>query len=164
MMEVVFNDKEIVEVNAKTIEELKESCARTIRNRFRLCLHHNVNDIVHEMVIVFSRETFISPHRHGGKSESYHMIDGDMDVYFFDNDGTVTNRLEMGSYGSGKTLLYRLSGNIWHMPVPRSNTVIFKETFCGPFRKEQDVEYPHWAPAEDNEEATFDFMQEILRQ
>ena len=160
-MAVVFNEKEIIEVNTKTVDELKESCPRTVRNRFRLCLHHDVNDIVHEMVIVFSLDTFIPPHRHGGKSESYHMIEGEMDVFFFDNEGAVSERIGMGSYESDKTFLYRLSGNIWHMPVPRSKTVVFKETFCGPFRKSQDVEYAPWAPGENDDEAILAFLKKI---
>ena len=123
-------------------------------------MHHSSEDQTHEMLIVFHRASFMSPHRHPkGKSESYHVVEGAMNVYFFNDEGKVIKNIEMGEIGSGKSFLYRLSNNTWHMPVPTSEWLVYHETYSGPFEKEYDVEFPSWAPQEENKKEVQSFLE-----
>ena len=157
--EPIFAEDDILEVDPATVERLKALAADSPRGRSRLCMHHSTDDPLQEMVIACHRGSYIRPHRHPeGKSESYHVIEGKMTVYFFDDEGRVVRRLRMGAAGTGTTFLYRLSAGRWHLPVAVSPTIVYHETFRGPFQKERDVEYAPWSPAEDDRDAVDVFM------
>ena len=105
--------------------------------RARLCLHHDPRDKVQEMVIAFSRDPYVRLHRHVNKRESFHVIEGEMAVVFFDDSGRVTRHIRMGPLGSGHAFLYRSSSSLWHTVVPLSEFVIIHETTNGPFVREE---------------------------
>ena len=151
MPDALYNSEEILEISEKVIADLKRRALASQRKRYRLCMHWDEGDASQEMIIVFHRESFMPPHRHPhGKSESYHVIDGQMKVYLFDDDGVVFRNIDMAAKEAGSVFLYRLSASIWHMPRPVSEWVVYHETYPGPFSKEVDVEFPAWAPEERN--------------
>ena len=164
MTEAIFNNQDILQVTPQLVEDLKEKALATPRKRFRLCMHHSLEDQTHEMLIVFHQASFMSPHRHPkGKSESYHVVEGAMNVYFFNDEGQVIKNIEMGEIGSGKPFLYRLSENIWHMPIPTTEWLVYHETYSGPFKKEYDVEFPSWAPQEENKKEVQRFLELLYK-
>ena len=159
MTEAIFNEQGILEVTPQLVEEFKQKALANSRKRFRLCMHHSSEDLTHEMLIVFHQASFMPPHRHPkGKSESYHVVEGAMNVYFFDDEGQVIRKIEMGEVGSGKPFLYRLSESTWHMPLPTSEWLVYHETYSGPFKKDYDVEFPSWAPEEGKKEEVQHFL------
>ena len=161
MKNAIYNTENIIVVSTTTIEDLKRQAFLSPRKRFRLCMHHNNMEKTHEMLIVFHENTFMPPHRHPlGKSESYHVVEGSMLVYFFNDEGKIINSIDMGTLESKKPFLYRLSSNIWHMPVPTSKWLVYHETYSGPFQKEIDVEFPTWSPKEGDTENIKTFLQD----
>jgi cupin fold WbuC family metalloprotein len=163
MNDTIFNTQDIVTVGPETLSDLKRLAEQSPRRRSRLCLHHSTSDEVHEMVIVFCGDTYLRPHRHPrGKTESYHVIEGELTVLFFDDNGQITRQIEMGAVGSGKVVLYRLATDAWHMPVARSRFLVYHETFRGPFVKEQDVEYAPWSPCETDVDGIAAFRKRVL--
>ena len=72
------------------------------RSRIRLCAHPDVNDTLHEMLIVHEKGTYVRPHKHLNKTESVHIIEGSVDVVIFDDDGNITDVIQMGDYKSGR--------------------------------------------------------------
>ena len=162
--EAEFNTQDIIEVGQATVARLIRKAGESPRLRYRLCLHHTLDRLVHEMIIVANRSTYIRPHRHPpGKDESYYIIQGQMAVFIFDEAGKVTQVLEMGEYHTGRTALYRLSASIWHLPVPISEWVVYHEVFTGPFQKERDVEYAPWSPPESDKPAVAGYMAGLLK-
>src|SRR5204862_7136681 len=105
------------------------------RRRARLCAHPNPDDPLHEMLIVLDRGTYVRPHRHAGKSESFHVIEGELDVVLFDYDGTVRDVVRMGPYGSGRAFYYRLMEPCYHTVLVSTPFALFHETTNGPFRR-----------------------------
>lgn len=159
MTEAIYNDQDILEITPEIIDDLKKRALKSPRKRFRICMHHSTADPTHEMLIVFYKDTYMPPHRHPkGKSESYHIVEGSMTVYFFNDDGEVTRSIEMEKSGTEKTFLYRLSSNVWHMPMATSEWLVYHETYSGPFEKEHDVEFPSWAPKEGEKDQVKRFL------
>jgi len=151
MPEAIFNSEAILSVSPEIIADLKRRALVSPYRRFRLCMHYNIEDLTQEMIIASCGDSYMPPHRHPkGKSESYHVIEGSMTVYFFDDDGSVKQKLEMGTYGSGKPSIYRLSEPTWHMPVPMTEWLVYHETYSGPFNYDIDVEPPEWLPDSTN--------------
>lgn len=144
---IFYNADPVAVVDAAWYEKLKRHAYEADRKRARLCLHHHPDDPLHEMVIVFHRDTVIQPHRHLIKTESYHVVFGELDVVFFDEDGTPTRLLSMGDGQSGKTQIYRLSQPVWHSVIIRSEYACIHEVTNGPFREEES-DFAPWAPAE----------------
>ena len=144
-----FDNREIAFYNLQDLSMLKKRAEDSPDRRARICLHGTPEQTVHVMLIAYCKDSYVHPHRHPiGKSESYQMIEGELDVLFFDDRGNIIQRIEMGTPEKGQTFIYHLSARIWHRPVPKTEVVLVCETFTGPFIKERDVEYAKWAEPE----------------
>src|SRR5580704_9266068 len=87
--EVLYADERIVTIDAADIADLAGAAAVNPRRRIRVCAHRSVDDRLHEMVIVHTKDTYVRPHKHLGKAESFHVIEGEVDVVVFDEHGAV---------------------------------------------------------------------------
>ena len=155
MPEVIFLGEDIAEVRLEDwIDKLKSAAETAPYRRARLCLHHDHTDLVHEMFIVFCKDSIVPIHKHLNKSESFHVIEGELDVVIFDDEGNLVRRVEMGPPGSGKSFLYRMSVDAWHSVIPRSDYVAIHETTTGPFEAD-DCAYAPWVEYEDEALRTF---------
>ncbi|MBI4676446.1 MAG: WbuC family cupin fold metalloprotein [Elusimicrobia bacterium] len=159
MIEAVFNKRDVCVVGRRTMDDIMALAEASPRKRARLCMHRGQQDHVHEMVIALVGGSYVQPHRHPQpKAESYHVVRGEMDVFFFDDAGALARYVEMGDPASGKPFLYRLSSSLWHMPLARSKSVIYHEVYEGPFVKDVDVAYASWAPPESDAAAVAKFV------
>lgn len=122
----------IAVVGQAEIEFVKAEAARTTKRRARLCLHRSDTAGVHEMVIALSRSTYVRPHRHApGKSESYHVLEGEGDVLAFADDGTLVRAYALG--GASGHVLCRFDETRYHTLLIRSEVLVIHETTNGPF-------------------------------
>lgn len=137
----------IVAVRAEDVAMVKAKGTTNARKRARLCAHPGPEDRLHEMLIVLDRGTYIRPHRHAGKAESFHMIEGELDVVIFHDDGTVRDVVRMGPYGSGRAFYYRIMEPCYHSVLINTPHALFHETTNGPFNR-TDTEFAPWSPAE----------------
>jgi cupin fold WbuC family metalloprotein len=149
--EVRYATDPIVVVDAAAVTALKHAAAGNGRRRIRLCAHHSIDDRLHEMLIVHTNDTYVRPHKHIGKSESFHIVEGDVDVVVFDEEGVVTEVIRMGTFASGRPFFYRIAEPLFHTLLIRSDVLVFHETTAGPFRRADTVFAP-WAP-EDGDRA-----------
>lgn len=147
--EVLYPDEPIVKVSQKDIEFLKELSQHNVRKRVRLCAHPGVEDKLHEMLIVHTKDTYVRPHKHLNKSESFHVIEGSVDVIIFDEEGKIVEVVEMGDFRSGKQFYYRLSDPYYHTLLIHSDFLVFHETTSGPFNRSESV-FASWSPTEED--------------
>ena len=145
--EVYFtNDKELNFINKSHIEFLKSKVKKTKKKRARICLHKDIKDNLHEMIIILSKETYIRPHKHLNKVESLHVIEGSADVIFFNDYGKIINCVRLSKK---KNFFYRLSNSKYHTFKIKTKNFIFHETTEGPLIKNRTV-YAKWSPEENN--------------
>lgn len=147
--EVFYASEPIVTADAPDVERLKSEARSARRHRARLCTHLSLDDPLHEMFIVHSAGTYVRPHRHVGKSESFHVVDGIMDVAVFDEGGGVVKAFRMGPYGTGHVFYCRLNQSAFHSFVFRTPLVVFQEITNGPFDPSR-TQFAPWAPPEDD--------------
>ncbi len=133
--EVRYATDRIVLVDAADVVRLKGEAENNARRRIRLCAHHSVDDRLHEMLIVHTNDTYVRPHKHLDKSESFHVIEGEVDVVVFDEAGSVTEVMPMGTFASGRPFFYRIAAPLFHTLLIRSEVLVFHETTNGPFRR-----------------------------
>ena len=135
----------IVKINDQDISYLKNNVLHTPYKRIRICAHQDISHLLHEMVIVIAKGSYVRPHKHINKSESFHMIEGQLDVVIFNDEGNIFEVISMGDISSGKNFFYRLSANHFHSLILKSDLVIFHETTQGPFLKSDTIWAP-WSP------------------
>lgn len=160
--EVFYADKELITVDWKLIADLKEKANQTVRRRSRLCVHKDEKDAVHEMFIVHTPETYVPPHKHINKAESFHVVEGTADVVLFDSQGDVTAVISMGDYLSGKTFYYRISNVQYHTVIITSDVFVFHEGTKGPFNREETV-LADWAPDGKDRQTAQDYLTELKK-
>jgi cupin fold WbuC family metalloprotein len=140
-------DGPVVRLPDGAIEFLKAEAAKSERKRVRFNAHPDSKDLLHEMIIVLDRATYVQPHKHLAKMESFHVIEGEAQVVLFDDAGRVTDVVELGPAGSGRCFFYRLRAPVFHTVVIHSPCLVIHETTNGPFKPEETV-YADWSPAE----------------
>ncbi|HEY3327338.1 MAG TPA: WbuC family cupin fold metalloprotein [Novimethylophilus sp.] len=146
-----------VSLDRDDVDTLKRIARQTARQRARICMHPDIGDPLHEMLILHCRNAYVRPHKHPGKSESLHVVEGEADIVVFDDGGTVRHVIPIGLPATGKTFYYRLNSSFFHTLIIRTDVFLFHETTNGPFRREDTVFAP-WAPAENDSEAIEHFL------
>jgi len=155
--EVLYSEDDITTVCQEDIDGFIDRASYNPRKRIRLCAHHQKEAALHEMLIVHSKNAYVRPHKHLGKTESMHIIQGLVDVVLFDDDGGIERVMSMGDSLSGKMFYYRMEVPAIHTLIVRSNVLVFHETTNGPFDKDTCF-FPSWAPDEADVDAVASFM------
>ena len=160
--EVFVAEDPIVQVDRSQLETLKAQAARNPRQRARICAHKDVQDRLHEMLIVLARGAYVRPHKHLHKPESFHVIEGTATVIFFDDAGAVEEIIRIGDFESGSQFYFRNDDPRYHTQIVTSEFLVFHETTNGPFNRADTVFAP-WSPEENNVAAVKAFMDKLSR-
>jgi cupin fold WbuC family metalloprotein len=155
--EVLVADEPLVLLSAVDLRELERRALNSPRRRARICAHSGVDAPLHEMIIALASGCYIRPHRHVAKGESYHMLEGRMDIVMFDGAGAAVQVVRLGAPDSGAPFFYRHDAAGFHSVLVRSGVAIFHETTSGPF-KASDTTFAEWAPDEADERRVAEFL------
>lgn len=161
--EVAYATDDLARISKADIDSLVQQALVNPRHRMRVCTHRDPGDALHEMLIVHTKDTYVRPHKHAAKSESFHVIEGEMDVVVFDEHGAVTEVLRLGDYRSGRTFYYRMHAPLFHTLLIRSEIVIFHEITAGPFRTEDTIFAP-WEPRPGDSAATTGYVRDLEKE
>lgn len=159
---VLYSDEAICALNQDDMKQLAKLGLNTKEQRTRLCTHKDVDALVHEMFIIHTSDTYVRPHRHLTKSESFQVLQGEAVLILFDDDGNIEQTLMLGDFTSGKTFYFKMPAMHWHMLVIQSDVLVFKEVTQGPFDTD-DCEFPSWAPEGRHCAEVPDYMLKIQR-
>ncbi|MDP6683384.1 MAG: WbuC family cupin fold metalloprotein [Desulfobacterales bacterium] len=147
------------DVTKQDIDFLIQVAQTNPRHRARYCTHSSVDDEVHEMIIYHKEGTYIRPHKHIRKTESFLLLDGKAEVLIFGEEGDLTLVRNLGKYEDGKSFYYRIPESRYHAQIFRKDTV-FHEVTKGPFNRNDTVE-ADWAPDEKETDMVKRYMDEI---
>jgi len=153
----------IVEVTGDQIRALRKTAQESPAKRARYCLHRDNLDPVQEMIIAFESDSYVPPHRHLDRSESFHMMEGSVDVVFFDDAGKVSRRVRLSADLPKTSRFYRLNSAMWHTVILVSAHAVLHETTAGPFNSTQS-ELPPWAPSAADPAGIAAFLERVLRE
>ena len=146
----------------RDLQALREMASKNSRKRIRACVHGDKTDSLHEMLIVHEKSAYVRPHKHPGKSESIHIIEGLVDILLFDDSGRIEQVINMGDYASGRAFYYRMATPIYHTLIIRSDVLVFHETTNGPFDRAATLFAP-WAPEDTRVSSVVEFMADLQR-
>ena len=146
--DVLVCKSDICLFDSSTINSLKLIAEHSPKKRARLCAHHFDDDLLHEMLIVLHKDTYIQPHKHFNKTESFHVVEGSAEVLLFDVNGLIKKRIKLAAKSKDTPFFYRLNADTHHTVLVKSQYFVFVETTNGPFRMDA-TEYANWAPPSD---------------
>ena len=132
-----------VQVDAALVARLKEIMAGLGSRNLRVCLHKDPAAVSHEMLILERKGKYYRPHKHFNEGETFHIIEGRMGVFSFDEEGSVIDACILEPRG---VLMYKAGTNMYHAVMPLTEIVIYHESKPGPFVSSSDNTYPAWAP------------------
>jgi cupin fold WbuC family metalloprotein len=160
--EVFVADESIVRLGAEQISFLKQQALTSNRKRARICTHRSNDDALHEMLIAISAESYIRPHKHTSKVESFHIIEGQVDVVVFNDTGAIVDVVELGDVSTGKSFYYRLSDSLFHTLLIHSDFLVVHEVTNGPFVANETILAP-FAPLESHDDEALAYVADLGR-
>lgn len=157
-----FHNEKIFVVGNGMLDFLKNAMRQDKSDRARLCLHRSRQDRVQEMIIAISKNTYIRPHKHPTRTESFQVIEGRIQMTFFNDRGEIIKKVKMAQAGNNLPFVCRVSPNIWHMTLPISEYAIFYEVLEGPFTDSTSKQAP-WAPKETQPRKIKAFLNSLVK-
>lgn len=144
------------------LQFLKARAASSRRGRARICAHANPADAVQEMLIVISEGSYLQPHRHLRKCESFHVVEGAADVALFDEGGNLAQVIALGESACGGDFFCRIPAGSFHTLLLRTPLFVMHEVTSGPFIA-GDADMAAFAPAEQHGDAVRRYSAELQR-
>ncbi|HET8710755.1 MAG TPA: WbuC family cupin fold metalloprotein [Spongiibacteraceae bacterium] len=129
------------------------------RRRSNSNLHEVPEDPIQRLFVAAKRDSYFRAHRHPNKWEFSLIVRGEFDVFTFDENGVVTQRVRTGPNVAVKA--FELPPNVFHTWVPRSDDGIFFEVKAGPYDPKAAAEFARWAP-EEGDPAAATFVERLL--
>lgn len=136
-------------VSAVELDELVEKARLSPRKRAHLLLH-NHSDPVLKLVMAMEPGTYAQPNRHPGKDrqELYVAIRGSFRIFFFGNDGNVSESTIISP--KGEHIMVEVSPMEWHTLYPLESGSVTMEIIKGPYDEKTFKEFAPWSPKEDD--------------
>ncbi len=142
--EVLVCSDEIISLTRPALGRLAQMAADSPKRRARICAHKDNAAAIQEMIILIGRDSYICPHRHANKCESFHLVEGSADIVVFRDDGEIEKVIR---FSRDHAFYYRLDTFRFHTIVVRSEHIVFHEVTNGPFIPNA-TEYAKFAPLE----------------
>jgi len=110
---------------------LRQAVSKTPKRRVRINAHKGSEDELHEMIIAIEPGSYIRPHKHPGKSEAFHIIEGEVDIVVFSEDGSIEQIVSLAEKGGPHPFYYRMSTAYFHTLIIRSDLLVVHEITNG---------------------------------
>ncbi|EHR8150101.1 WbuC family cupin fold metalloprotein [Escherichia coli] len=126
------------------LNELSNLASNNPRLRAHLNLHKSYQDKIQRILISLKRGTYIPPHYHkyDHQWEYFQVIEGIVDLYIFNNSGTVLDIINLGDVNGA--LFAQIEPYTIHTLVCRSPYASVIEIKEGPFVEAEAKIVPSW--------------------
>lgn len=151
------DSSQILSVDDQRVAQLEREALDSPRKRAHFLLHRDHEDVVQEMIVALCRGTYLRPHNHRKRIESICVMEGELGLMTFSEQGEVTGRLDLRARGGDSPFLYRIPMNTWHSISPLSDSALIHEITSGPFVAEETLFAP-WAPEETDSAGVAGFL------
>ena len=160
--EVVYSvEDSVIPVSKSEVDFLREVAENSSLRKARVLLHGSPDKDLHEMVIVHSFGQYIQPHINLDSAKSFIVLDGEMAVVLFNNEGAISNYVQLGESNGALAFLLRLDDPVFHTVVPISTTVTFLETVKGPYMQ---THYAQFSPPPNDTSESDKYMMWLMNE
>jgi cupin fold WbuC family metalloprotein len=138
-------------ITSEDLEQLTIQAKNAPRLRANLNVHKTLEAGVQRLFIATEPGTYIRPHRHPqpDKWEFFVILEGQIDLLIFDQDGNVLQRVSMTP---SSTRAVEVPANVWHTYVCMRTGTMALEIKQGAYIQPTEKDFASWAPAENTDE------------
>jgi len=137
-------------ISAQLFTDLSARAAASARLRANHNLHSSLADPTQRLLNAMEPGTYVRPHHHldPPRWEVFLCLRGGAVVLTFEDDGTVSERVEIEEGGS--SVAVELEARPWHSLVPTEPGSVFLELKPGPYTPLDEHDFAPWAPQEND--------------
>lgn len=127
--------------------QLLEKAQVSPRRRAHFNVHETYTDMVQRLYVAMLPDSYVRPHKHSQptKWEFFMVVQGSIDLLFFDDAGTLVLRQALTA--GGECFAMQIPPNTWHATICRE-PVVFFEVKQGPYEALTDKNFASWSPEE----------------
>ncbi len=125
------------------LDALSEQARQSPRLRANYNFHTELSDPVQRLAIAMEPATYVRPHRHAATWEILTPVRGRFIVLFFDDAGTVTNRMVLGE----DCHVIEFPAGTWHAVLSLDRGGVIFEVKLGPYAPLTHAEFAPWGKA-----------------
>lgn len=150
-------------ITESLLNEVSAQAEQSPRLRMNYNFHESPDAPVQRMLNALEPGTYLPPHRHANpdREEMYIVLRGRLLTLFFDEDGQVTERVELapseGRYG------IEIPAGVWHSIIVLEKGTVIYEAKQGPYIPLSKDNLAPWAPEATDKEAVADYMEQFLQ-
>ena len=135
-----YTNKTNMIITKAILDELTEQAKRNPRLRQSMDLRNSPDDLSQRMLNALEPGTVMPIHRHKGSSETCVCIRGHFEEYFYDENGVLTETVDMRPGGT----VLNIEAGQWHSLSCLESGTILLEAKDGPYRPLEEDEV--WNP------------------
>lgn len=148
-------------ISDELLEFVSLQAKNSPRLRMNYNMHQSLEDSIHRLLNALEPGTYLPPHRHPDKVETYIVLRGSLIAVFFDDEGHIVEKAELspekGLFG------LEIPSGTWHsIVVVEPDTVIF-EIKPGPYAPLPPEDIADWAPDVSDSNGIEKYIDAILK-
>lgn len=134
-------------------DTLISEAEKSPRKRSHRNIHKDEKEAVQRLCIGLVPGTYVRPHIHTEphKWEMIIALKGNVSLLIFDDNGTVTRRLELSP--GGKRCGIEIEPGTWHTLFPTGGNAVIMEIKQGPYSPSTVKNFADWSPGEGSPKA-----------
>jgi len=141
----------MIKITNQLIDSVIEQARTSPRKRMNFNFHADLSDPVQRLLNALEPWTYIRPHKHTTKEESFVFLRGTILAVVFNDDGTIRDHAILSQ--SGGILGIEFEENSFHMLTSLETGSAVFEIKEGPFVPHTEGSSAPWAPVEGSAEA-----------
>lgn len=138
-----------IKVDNKFISFLKKYSNDNKSCDVRICIHKNAKSEHHDMLLFQRKKNYYAPHKHKFCGDTYHVIQGKLACFLFNEKGDITYHCVVK-----KNDIFKTPKQVYHVTIPITD-VIYHEAKSGPFNARTNSVFPNWTPGTKKEKINF---------
>ena len=148
-------------VDSELLERISKDASSSPGRRKNFNFHESFLDPINRMLNAIEPGSFIRPHKHEkpDKREVFILLKGKLAVVFFDNSGTVTEKILLNGIDNFGV---EIPPGIWHTVISLQKGTVVYEIKDGPYSPENDKHFAEWAPTGNEKECEI-FLNEVIK-
>jgi cupin fold WbuC family metalloprotein len=149
----------MIKITTELLDTVTEQARTSPRLRMNYNFHPELSDPVQRLLNVVEPWTYIRPHKHTTKEESFVLLRGKVLAVSFNDDGTIRDHAILSN--STGVLGIEFEENTFHMITSLETGSAVYEIKEGPFVPHTEGSSAPWAPKEGTPEAK-DFLAKVF--
>lgn len=149
----------MIRITTELLGKVSEQARQSHRLRMNYNFHTDLGDPVQRLLNALEPWTYIRPHKHSNKEESFVVLKGTVLAVVFNDDGTIRDHEVMNS--ATGVLGIEFEENSYHMLTSLESGSVVYEIKEGPFVPHSEDSSAPWAPKEGTPESKM-FLKEVF--